>query len=147
MVWETVGSSLPPSKGEPMYSQITQEERYVIAAMGSRRCSIREIARELGRSPSTISREIRRNRKNDGWYRASTAGERTRGRRSRSRRNARFTADDWAIVDHLIRRAMRRAFGRASQRMSRKWAIALRPPRRRRVDETTRSRNRISPRR
>jgi transposase, IS30 family len=85
-----------------MYSQITPDERYAIAAMRRLRFSIRRIARELSRSPSTICREIRRNRKPDGGYRAQTAGERTRGRRSRSRRNARFVADDWVLVEHLI---------------------------------------------
>lgn len=85
-----------------MYAQITQEERYAIAAMRTHRFSIRRIARELGRSPSTISREIQRNRRADGGYRAFTAGEHTRGRRSRSRRNARFTEHDWTLVEHLI---------------------------------------------
>jgi IS30 family transposase len=85
-----------------MYSQITEDERYAIAAMKRLRFSIRRIARELSRSPSTISREIRRNRKPDGGYRAATAGEHARGRRSRSRRNARFAADDWVLVEHLI---------------------------------------------
>jgi transposase, IS30 family len=85
-----------------MYSQLTQEERYAIAEMRRQHFSIRRIARELGRSPSTICRELHRNRRADGWYRAHTAGEHTRGRRSRSRRNARFSTDDWAIVEHLI---------------------------------------------
>lgn len=85
-----------------MYSQLTEDERYAIAAMKRQRFSIRRMAHELRRAPSTISREIRRNRKPDGWYRAKTAGERTRGRRSRSRRNARFTEDDWVLIEHLI---------------------------------------------
>jgi IS30 family transposase len=87
-----------------MYTQITPEERYEIAALRRQRFSIRAIARELGRSPSTISRELRRNRKNDGWYRAQTAIERTNGRRSRSRRNSRFTEADWRLVDELLSR-------------------------------------------
>lgn len=74
MIWETVGSSHPPRRREPMYRQITQEERYEIAAMRRRRFSMRAIARELGRSPSTISREVRRNLKPDGGYRAAVAG-------------------------------------------------------------------------
>ena len=85
-----------------MYSQLTLDERYSIAAMRRQRFSVRAIARELGRAPSTVSREIRRNRRADGGYRAHTAGEHTRGRRSRSRRNARFGADDWVIVEHLV---------------------------------------------
>jgi IS30 family transposase len=85
------------------YRQITPEERYAIAAMRTKRFSIRAIADELRRSPSSISREVRRNRcRNDGGYRASKACERTRGRRSRSRRNAHFGTDDWVIVDHLL---------------------------------------------
>jgi len=35
--------------------------------------------------------------------RASKADSRTRGRRSRSRRNARFTPDDWVIVERYLR--------------------------------------------
>jgi len=85
-----------------MYAQITQEERYDIAAMRRQRISIRGIAHELGRSPSTISREIRRNRKADGGYRAYTAGEHTRARRRTSRRNARFKPEDYRIVDQLL---------------------------------------------
>jgi transposase, IS30 family len=85
-----------------MYSQITQEERYAIAAMRRQRLSIRRIARELSRSPSTVCREIRRNVRADGGYRAHTAGERARGRLSRSRRNERFAADDWVLVEHLL---------------------------------------------
>lgn len=43
------------------YSQITAEEREEIALKRAMKKSIRCIARELHRSPSTISREIRRN--------------------------------------------------------------------------------------
>jgi IS30 family transposase len=70
--------------------------------MRMRRCSIRQIAGELGRSPSTICREICRNRRADGGYRAFTAGEHARGRRSRSRRNAHFGTDDWVTVESLL---------------------------------------------
>jgi IS30 family transposase len=59
---------------------------------------MRGIARALGRAPSTISREVRRNRRKDGRYRCFTADQRARARRSRSRRNQRFTAADWALV-------------------------------------------------
>jgi IS30 family transposase len=85
-----------------MYTQITPEERYEIAALKRQRLSVREIARELGRSPSTISRELRRNRRPDG-YRPSTACERARARRSRSRRGGRIPADVWREVDRLLR--------------------------------------------
>lgn len=85
-----------------MYTQITPEERYEIGALRRQRYSVRAIARTLGRSPSTISREIRRNRKADGGYRPFTAIERTNGRRSRSRRNTRFSREEWRIVEELL---------------------------------------------
>ena len=86
-----------------MYAQITPEERYAIAVLRRQRLSIRAIAAALGRSPSTISREIRRNRaKRDGAYRPDKACERTNGRRSRSRRNSQFSAQDWALVEKLL---------------------------------------------
>jgi len=86
-----------------MYSQITQEERYRIAEMRRLKLSIRAIASELGRAPSTISRELARNRKNDGFYRAQTAGEKTRARRSRSRRGVRVSRETWREVVRLLR--------------------------------------------
>jgi len=50
-----------------------------------------------------ISREIRRNRCADAGYRAFKADSRTRGRRPRSRRNERFTPEDWTIVERYLR--------------------------------------------
>jgi len=51
-------------------------EREEIALLRAQGCGVREIARQLGRSPSTISRELRRNAATRGGgleYRASTA--------------------------------------------------------------------------
>lgn len=84
------------------YRQITSGERYMLAALRTQGCSASEIARVLGRHPSSISREIRRNCCNDGAYRPSKADRRTRGRRSRSRRNRRFTGDDIRLVEGLL---------------------------------------------
>ena len=67
------------------------------------RLSIRAIAAELGRAPSTISRELSRNRKNDGFYRAHTASEKTRARRRRARRGVRVSPDTWREVVRLLR--------------------------------------------
>ena len=65
--------------------------------------SLREISRELGRAPSTISREIRRNRRADGGYRAQAACEHTRARRARSRRNQRIGPEAWSLVERYLR--------------------------------------------
>lgn len=80
------------------YHQLTSEERYALSALRKQGLSQAAIGHALGRHPSTISRELRRNSRADGGYRPSTAGEMTRGRRSRSRRNRRFGEDEWALV-------------------------------------------------
>jgi IS30 family transposase len=85
------------------YRQLTPEERYMLAALRRQGHNQAEIARSLGRHRSSIGREISRNRcRLDGHYRASKAQERTNGRRSRSRRNQRFTPQDFSRVDQLL---------------------------------------------
>ena len=74
----------------------------MLAALRTQGYNASEIARALGRHPSSISREIRRNRCNDGAYRPSKADRRTRSRRARSRRNRRFTHDDVRLVEGLL---------------------------------------------
>jgi IS30 family transposase len=87
-----------------MYFQITSEERYTLGALRAQGFSQARIARALGRHPSTVSRELRRNSARfDGAYRPSKADERTSGRRSRSRRNSRFTREDLEVVELLLR--------------------------------------------
>ena len=85
------------------YRQLSPAERYMLAALRRQGLNKSQIARALGRHRSTVCREVRRNStRADGRYRASTAQARTNGRRSRSRRNQRFTAKDFAIVDGLL---------------------------------------------
>jgi IS30 family transposase len=85
------------------YRQITSGERYAIGALRRRGLSARAIAAELGRAHTTISHEISRNSCKDGGYRPFKASHRTRGRRSRSRRNARITPETWATVERYLR--------------------------------------------
>lgn len=80
------------------YRQLTSEERYALSALRKQGCTQAQIARAIGRHRSTISRELRRNSRKDGGYRPSTAHDFARWRRSRSRRNQRFTEADWTLV-------------------------------------------------
>jgi transposase, IS30 family len=43
-----------------IYTHLTTQERAVVMTMRDDQCSIRSIARGLGRAPSSISRELRR---------------------------------------------------------------------------------------
>ncbi len=87
------------------YHQITCGERYMLAALRRQGLKQSEIARQLGRHRSTISRELKRNCcALDGRYRVSKAQERTNGRRSRSRRNQRFTRQDFQQIESLLYR-------------------------------------------
>ena len=87
------------------YHQITSDERYLISKLRQQGCTQTAIARCLGRHRSSVSREIRRNATAaDGCYRPFTASERTRGRRSRSRRNTRFTSQQWGHVHRALQR-------------------------------------------
>ena len=87
-----------------MYRQITSGERYTLGALHAQGISQAAIARALGRHPSTVSRELGRNRtRYDGMYRHSRAQEYTNGRRSRSRRNRRFSAAELRVVEVLLK--------------------------------------------
>jgi len=50
------------------YQHLSEEERDILAAGHHKGKSIRSIAKELGRSPSTLLRELRRNRAHSGYY-------------------------------------------------------------------------------
>ena len=57
---------LTPPKRHPRY--LSLDERMVIADLWREKRTVREIARELGRSPATVSRELRRNVDDRGRY-------------------------------------------------------------------------------
>ena len=86
------------------YHHLTDEERHTLSVLRVQGLSQGSIARALGRSPSTISLELKRNRStHDGCYRYSAAGELYRGRLKRSRRNQQYSQRDFAPVERLIR--------------------------------------------
>jgi len=67
------------------YHQLSQQERYHLTALlRMRRLSHAEIARQLGRCASTISRELARNRNTpEKFYRAEVAHGHATARRRR----------------------------------------------------------------
>ena len=86
------------------YRHLSDEERLMIVALKKTGKSLREIGRYIGRSASTVSRELRRNRyTTDGRYRAFHAGPMSRGRRRRVRQKSWFSQEHWSWVEDLIR--------------------------------------------
>jgi IS30 family transposase len=86
-----------------MYHQITFEERYALGLLRRQGLAPAAIARALGRHRSTIGRELARNRTaHDGGYRPPLADSYARTRRSRSRRNRRFSPADLERVRALL---------------------------------------------
>ncbi|MDW7771941.1 MAG: helix-turn-helix domain-containing protein, partial [Desulfobulbaceae bacterium] len=66
---------------EQKYTHITIEERCEIARLQTLGSTIRQIAAALDRSPSTISREMKRNCRQNGQYQPSYADQQSRSRR------------------------------------------------------------------
>ncbi|MGZ6693935.1 MAG: IS30 family transposase [Solirubrobacteraceae bacterium] len=73
-----------PRPRSPRY--LSQPERVTMADLRNAGMTVRGIAAEMGRSPSTISREIRRNSDPDGRYRPYHAEQAARLRAGKSRR-------------------------------------------------------------
>lgn len=76
----------------------------MIARCRAHHMSLRSIAFVLGRSTSTLSREVRRNAKEyDGAYRAEPAHSYAVARRGRCRRGSQFEAQQIQLVEELVR--------------------------------------------
>jgi IS30 family transposase len=85
------------------YHQLTYRERYLIGQHKSSGESLRAIGKMLGRSASTISRELRRNAtRGDGRYRVDKADSYARARRWRSRMGTQFEPDEVELVHELM---------------------------------------------
>lgn len=81
------------------YTQLSQEERYEIYIALKSKTSLSEIARQLNRSKSTISREVKRNRGQRG-YRAKQAHELSQQRCYR--KTSTLCEFAYAYISHLI---------------------------------------------
>ena len=89
------------------YRQLSQQERYTITALLICRQTHAEIARRLGRDPSTVSRELGRNRTHhDGKYRAELAHSYATARRRRERRGWHFSPPQLNLVARHIEKGL-----------------------------------------
>jgi IS30 family transposase len=87
------------------YQHLTADERHQITAMRRLHYTQAEIAKVMSRSPSTISRELRRNvTRHDGWYRAEKAQSFAIARISSQRRRSWFSSSQWHQVEALLKR-------------------------------------------
>jgi IS30 family transposase len=86
------------------YEQLGHDERVALAGLRLQNLSIRAIAHTLGRAPSTISRELRRNGVADSSYRAEPAQSLCTARRARARPERKLDLDGplWPVVSHML---------------------------------------------
>jgi IS30 family transposase len=143
--WFRECGGMPPATLAPLSGRyLSFAEREEIAILRAGRCGVREIARRLGRSPSTISRELRRNaatRSGRLEYRASTAQWHA-DRRGRRPKPAKLVvhAQLRRYVRERLSGAVQRPDGRAVQapavswggrrhgrRQDRRWATSWSP--------------------
>ncbi|MBB5610759.1 MULTISPECIES: IS30 family transposase [unclassified Janthinobacterium] len=87
-----------------IYCHLTIQERAVVMTMRDDQCSIRTIAKRLGRSPSSISREIRRNA-GTGVYDANVSHIQSATRRVQPRRTRKLESNSvlFQVVRHYLK--------------------------------------------
>ena len=86
------------------YTQLSQEERYTMCMFLAKGFSKVDIAKAMDRSLSTIYRELKRNKRTNGYYAASVAHNAYRGRLRRSRRGSNFSEECWHEVFTLLKK-------------------------------------------
>ena len=88
-----------------IYFHLTTQERAVVMTMRDDQCSVRTIAKRLGRSPSSIRREIRRNA-GLGAYDANLAHLQSAARRVMPRRTPKMESGSvlFQVVRHYLNR-------------------------------------------
>jgi transposase, IS30 family len=109
------------------YEQVKPEERVVIASLRLQGAGVRRIARVIDRSPSTVSRELRRNAQPDAGY-ASEAAQCAHAQRRQAARRPRkldvrgvawsvvLTLLDWKWSPQQIAATLKRVFPNEPER-------------------------------
>src|SRR3982074_2590300 len=83
------------------YEQLSLDDRCEMARLSANGSSVRQIAAALARSPSTISRELNRNKGAKVGYRPSYAQQQTRARRWKGSRLEREESLRAAVMERL----------------------------------------------
>lgn len=89
-----------------MYRHITTHQRAALAALLRAGLNQKDAAEELGVSPSTVSRELRRNAREDGVFGARSASKNARLRRESSKQEQRRIENDASLalsIEMLLR--------------------------------------------
>jgi IS30 family transposase len=84
-----------------MYHHITTYHRAALAALLRAGLTQKEAAKELGIDPSTVSRELKRNPRDDGIYDARSAGRKTQARRTISKERYRKIENDTVLATSI----------------------------------------------
>jgi IS30 family transposase len=84
------------------YSQLSQEERYTLSTCLAKGYSIPQIAKELGRHPSSLYREKKRNIRPSGRYATFVAHSYAVARNHRCHRGTHFSQEQWSEVEKLL---------------------------------------------
>lgn len=143
--WFRECGGMPPFKLCPQSGRyLSFVEREEIAVLRARGCGVRAIARQLGRAPSTVSRELRRNaatRSGNLEYRA-TAAQWHAARRAKRPKVGKLTANEKLrqyVQDRLggliatpdgeviVGPQVRWTGRRRGRRQDRRWAVAWSP--------------------
>ena len=98
-------TAFPARKIAMSYTQLTQDERYHIQYL-SRHCTIAEIAKQLNRHKSTISREIKRYCIQGQQYSAEKAQKQSRLTKQHRRKSYKLDSQLIQHIDTLIRRKL-----------------------------------------
>ena len=88
------------------YTRLVDQERESISRGLAQHKSIRQLAKELNRSPSTISREIRRNKGKSG-YRAFSASRRAKAAASSRKRGKRKIEKQEGLLSYVMEKLQR----------------------------------------
>lgn len=86
----------PP--GVPKYHRLTVEKRIIIETLRKEGCSKEHIAERVGCHPTTVWRELKRNRSKKGYRHKKAQGKANRRAAAKAAKRRRFTSGMWALA-------------------------------------------------